>query len=147
MNYMTIGDGEIVGIEFRWDEETGRQKGNLINMTLVDASTLPDHAKVFNDRDAERTLIRENVGDFQAMLQGLYEQYGIVNLMLECGGNLLREFLQRGLVNEWVQIITPRLTGGPDLMLPGYFMPEERVFVQEEMIPSGRDFILRGIIR
>jgi len=42
MNYMTIGDGEIVGIEFRWDEETGRQKGNLINMTLVDASTLPE---------------------------------------------------------------------------------------------------------
>lgn len=112
-----------------------------------DASTLPDHAKVFTDHDAERTLIRENVGDFQAMLHGLYEQHGIVNLMLECGGNLLREFLQRGLVNEWVQIITPRLTGGPDLMLPGYFMPEERVFVQEEMIPSGRDFILRGIIR
>lgn len=112
-----------------------------------DASTLPDHAVVFTDKDSERTLIRENVGDFKALLHALYEQQGIVNLMLECGGNLLREFLQQGLINEWVQIITPRLTAGPDLMLPGYFMPEERIFEQEDFIPSGKDIILRGIIR
>ena len=111
-----------------------------------DASTLPDTAKVFTDKDAERTLIRENVGDLRAMLHALYEEHGIVNLMLECGGNLLRLFLQEGLINEWVQIITPRLTGGPDLVVPGYFMPEERKFVQEEMIPSGKDIILRGLI-
>ena len=111
-----------------------------------DASTLPDTAKVFTDKDAERTIIRENVGDLRAMLHALYVEYGIVNLMLECGGNLLRLFLQEGLINEWVQIITPRLTGGPDLMVPGYFMPDERKFVQEEMIPSGKDIILRGLI-
>lgn len=111
-----------------------------------DASTLPDTAKVFTDKDAERTLIRENVGDLRAMLHALYEEQGIVNLMLECGGNLLRLFLQEGLINEWVQIMTPRLTGGPDLVVPGYFMPEERKFVQEEMIPSGKDIILRGLI-
>ncbi len=111
-----------------------------------DASTLPDGAKVFTDKDAERTLIRENVGDLKAMLHSLYEQQGVVNLMLECGGNLLRTFLQEGLINEWVQIITPRLTGGPDLMVPGYFMPKERKFVHEELIPMGRDFIMRGLI-
>lgn len=111
-----------------------------------DASTLPDTAKVFTDKDAERTLIRENVGDLRAMLHALYEQQGVVNLMLECGGNLLRKFLEAGLINEWVQIITPRLTGGPDLVVPGYFMPDERKFEQEELIPSGKDIILRGLI-
>lgn len=111
-----------------------------------DSSTLPDTAKVFTDKDADRTLIRENVGDLKAMLHAFYEQQGVVNLMLECGGNLLRTFLQEGLINEWVQIITPQLTGGPDLVLPGYFMPKERFFEQEELIPSGKDIILRGLI-
>lgn len=111
-----------------------------------DASTLPDTAKVFTDKDSERTLIRENVGDIKAMLHTLYEQQGVVNLMLECGGNLLRTFLQEGLINEWVQIITPRLSGGPDLVIPGYFIPDERKFEQEELIPSGKDIILRGLI-
>ena len=111
-----------------------------------DSSTLPDTAKVFTDKDADRTLIRENVGDLKAMLHAFYEQQGVVNLMLECGGNLLRTFLQEGLINEWVQIITPQLTGGPDLVLPGYFMPKERIFEQEELIPSGKDIILRGLI-
>lgn len=112
-----------------------------------DASTLPDTAKVFTDAYADRTLIRENVGDLRAMLSSLYEQQGVVNLMLECGGELLRRFLEEGLVNEWVQIITPRLTGGPDHVLPGYFMSEERKFEQEELIPSGCDVILRGLLK
>lgn len=111
-----------------------------------DSSTLPDTAKVFTDKDAERTIIRESVGDLKEMLHALYEQQGVVNLMLECGGNLLRSFLQEGLINEWVQIITPQLTGGPDLVLPGYLMPKERIFEQEELIPSGKDIILRGLI-
>lgn len=111
-----------------------------------DASTLPDTAKVFTDEHASRTLIRENVGDLKAMLHALYEQQGVVNLMLECGGNLLRAFLEAGLVNEWVQILTPRITGGPDALLPGYFMPCERFFEQEELIPSGQDIIIHGLI-
>ena len=129
----------------RWAPSAVNKQPWRIVMTN-DASTLPDTAKVFTDKDAERTLIRENVGDLKAMLHALYEQQGVVNLMLECGGNLLRKFLEAGLINEWAQIITPRLTGGPDLVIPGYFMPDERKFEQEELIPSGKDIILRGLI-
>ncbi len=111
-----------------------------------DSSTLPEEAKVFTDKDRERTLIREDVGNLRAMLHALYKEHGVVNLMLECGGKLLRTFLEEGLVNEWVQIVTPQISGGPDLVVPGYFMPQERFFEQEELIPSGKDIIVRGII-
>lgn len=112
-----------------------------------DSSTLPEEAKVFTDKDRERTIILEDVGNLSAMLHTLYESRGVVNLMLECGGNLLRTFLEEGLVNEWVQIVTPQISGGPDLVVPGYYLPEERFFEQEELIPSGKDIIVRGIIR
>lgn len=112
-----------------------------------DSSTLPEEAKVFTDKDRERTIILEDVGNLRAMLHTLYESRGVVNLMLECGGNLLRTFLEEGLVNEWVQIVTPQISGGPDLVVPGYYLPEERFFEQEELIPSGKDIIVRGIIR
>jgi diaminohydroxyphosphoribosylaminopyrimidine deaminase/5-amino-6-(5-phosphoribosylamino)uracil reductase len=111
-----------------------------------DSSSLPETAKVFTDKDCERTIIREDVGNMRAMLQALYSEYGVVNLMLECGGKLLRQFLEEGLVNEWVQIVTPQISGGPDLVVPGYFLPQERFFEQEELIPSGKDIIVRGII-
>ena len=109
-------------------------------------SSLPEDAKVFTDKDCERTLIREDVGNLRAMLHALYKDYGVVNLMLECGGLLLRRFLEEGLVNEWVQIVTPQISGGPDMIVPGYFLPQERFFEQEELIPSGKDIIVRGVI-
>lgn len=111
-----------------------------------DSTSLPEDAKVFTDKDCERTIIREDVGNLRAMLEELYEKYGIVNLMLECGGRLLRTFMEEGLVNEWVQIVTPQISGGPDLLLPGYYLPTERRFEQEELIPSGCDIIVRGLI-
>lgn len=111
-----------------------------------DSTSLPETAKVFTDKDAERTLIREDVGNLRAMLQSLYEEHDVVNLMLECGGRLLRTFLEEGLINEWVQIVTPQISGGPDLLLPGYYLPQERRFEQEELIPSGKDIIVRGLV-
>lgn len=123
-----------------------KQQPWRIVMTM-DSTSLPEDAKVFTDKDAERTLIREDVGNLRAMLQSLYEEHQVVNLMLECGGNLLRKFLEEGLVNEWVQIVTPQISGGPDLLVPGYYLPTERHFEQEELIPSGKDIIVRGLIR
>lgn len=80
---------------------------------------LPQSAQLFTDTYADRTIVLENISDLADMLHRLYEERGIVNLMLECGGNLLRQFLEKGLINEWVQIITPTLTGGTDSVLPG----------------------------
>lgn len=108
--------------------------------------SLPPSAKLFTDEYHKRTLVWENVKDLRGLLNELYTRYGIVNLMLECGGRLLRRFLEEGLVNEWMQSISPMVGAGPDYVVPGDFMPQEFIFQREELIECERDIILRGIL-
>lgn len=111
-----------------------------------DRASLAPGLKLLSDPFAERTLVLEGVEDFGVMLEMLYRERGIVNLMLECGGRLLRTFLEEGLINEWVQIVAPMLAGGPDALLPGDYLPRERSFALEATAASGRDVILRGVL-
>ena len=106
--------------------------------------TLPQDAPLFADEHAARTLVYEDVKDLSAMLCELYRERGVVRLLLECGGTLLRDFLEQGLVNEWVQVITPYLGGGADLMLPGGYLPAELAVEHDEPLLLGRDIVLRG---
>lgn len=108
--------------------------------------SLPPMAKLFTDEYHKRTLVWENVKDLRVLLNELYTRYGIVNLMLECGGRLLRRFLEEGLINEWMQSISPMIGAGPDHVVPGEFLPQEFIFQREELIECGRDIIIRGII-
>lgn len=109
-----------------------------------DHNTLPSEAALFTDNYSDRTLVLENVSDIKAMLEEIHSQHGVTRLMLECGGRLLRMFLEMKLVNEWVQIITPYLGGGDDMLLPGAYLPTEQNLANMQAIHSGRDIILRG---
>lgn len=108
--------------------------------------TLPADAKVFTDEHRNRTLVLENVKDYPEMLQRLYKDQGIITLMLECGGTLLREFLDRGLVNEWVQDIAPILSGGAAQVVPGDFLACELHLERTTFTQAGKDLIIRGIL-
>jgi diaminohydroxyphosphoribosylaminopyrimidine deaminase/5-amino-6-(5-phosphoribosylamino)uracil reductase len=108
--------------------------------------SLPPMAKLFTDEYHKRTLVWENVRDLRVLLNELYTRYGVVNLMLECGGRLLRRFLEEGLVNEWMQSISPMVGAGPDSVVPGEFLPNEFIFQRESLTECGRDIILRGIL-
>lgn len=108
--------------------------------------SLPPMAKLFTDEYHKRTLVWENVKDLRGLLNELYTRYGIVNLMLECGGRLLRRFLDDGLVNEWMQSISPMVGAGPDHVVPGDFLPQEFIFQREELTECGRDIIIRGLL-
>lgn len=112
-----------------------------------DKNTLPARAKLFTDEHADRTLIAENVDDLPAFLERLYREHGIVQLMLECGGTLLRRFLEEGLVNEWAQEICPVLSGGGELLLPGDFLPKEAALSPEWQHNLSGHHLLRGVIR
>ena len=107
---------------------------------------LPADATLFTDEHSARTLVLENVEDYPAMLQRLYAEYGIITLMLECGGNLLREFLDRGLVNEWVQDIAPILSGGAAQVVPGDFLAHELHLEHTTFTQAGKDLIIRAIL-
>lgn len=108
--------------------------------------SLPPMATLFTDEHKERTLLWENVKDFRVLLNELYTRYGVVNLMLECGGRLLRQFLEEGLVNEWMQSISPMIGAGPDFLVPGAFLPQEFIFQRESLIECERDIIIRGTL-
>lgn len=108
---------------------------------------LPGDAPLFSDANAERTLVYEDVADLKAMARELYTRYGVVRLMLECGGRLLRKFLEQGLVHEWVQVVTPYLTGGGDMLLPGDWLPSELKLDTPAVLPMGRDVVIRGMVR
>ena len=109
-------------------------------------ATLPADCALFTDAHRERTLVLEDVQDFPAMLHSLYRERGIVTLMLECGGSLLRRFLEQGLVNEWMQDVAPILSGGAGECLPGDFLPQELHFTRESLVHAGQDIILRGTL-
>ena len=111
------------------------------------ADTLPREIALFTDAYAERTLIFQDVDDIKQLLEKLHREYGIVRLMLECGGGLLRMFLEQNMVNEWVQIATPYLSGGEQLLLPGGFLPTERQLREIKAFPCGTDIILRGLLK
>ncbi len=112
-----------------------------------DRASLPPDCRLFTDEHAARTLLRERVGDLRRdLLEPLWREQGVTTLMLECGGGLLRHFLEQGLVNEWVQVLTPYLGGGGQLALPGGFLPQEQTLHTGFRQSFGRDLVIRGIL-
>lgn len=111
-----------------------------------DRRRLPADCKLLTDDYAERTIVAENVGDLPGFLHRLYKEQGVVQLMLECGGGLLRRFAEEGLINEWAQEICPYLSGGPDMVLPGDFLPAEASFRLEHTESIDGHVLLRGIL-
>lgn len=105
-------------------------------------------AQFFCDEHRERSLVFSAVNDWvEDLLKPLYADYQVVQLMLECGGSLLQELLQAGVVNEWVQIVTPYLAGGPHHLIAGSsYLPQEFRLVHQEVTNMGSDMIIRGLV-
>ncbi len=106
-------------------------------------------AHLFGDEHVERTLIFENIGDWnEEVLKPLFAEYQVVQLMLECGGSLLKELLEAGVVNEWVQMVTPYLAGGPHELIGGEeYLVNEVELVEQEVVVMGRDVVVRGVVK
>ncbi|MFI3244588.1 MAG: dihydrofolate reductase family protein, partial [Akkermansia sp.] len=105
-------------------------------------------AHLFTDVHAERTLVVEAVRDWESeLLRPLFEERAVCQLMLECGGAMLAEWLKAGLINEWVQIITPYIAGGPHELIAGAdYLPQEVKLSQQVVTTLGADLVLRGVI-
>ncbi len=113
-----------------------------------DRRRLPENSQLFTDEHAARTLVYERISNLlRDLLEPLYQERGITRLMLECGGGLLRAFLEQGCVDEWVQIITPTLGGGDVLAIPGDYLPEEWRMEREELVRCGGDVVVRGTLQ
>ncbi len=118
---------------------------------LVTKRGLNDEEKLrqplFCDEHEKRTRVYESIEDWEAFLTELYEEYGIVQLMLESGGQLLTPLLEKGLIQEWVQILTPHLTGGPhDLIASKQYLAVEPALIEGNWLALGQDMVYRALI-
>lgn len=111
--------------------------------------SLPVGSRIFSDAYADRTVVMENVSSLRnEVLEVIYNKYNTSIVLLECGGSLLRKFLEEELVDELVCVQTPWIGGGPVQAFPGdAFLPHELVLTNRTWIPCGQDMILRGKVR
>lgn len=97
--------------------------------------------------EGAETLFRE--GPLEGLLQELVER-DCQTVLLEAGGELVGQFLEAGLVDEWVCYLAPLVTGGPVVAAGGTGVHhlEERVRLREVTYQQrGADVRLRGIVQ
>ncbi len=115
-------------------------------LTQSGRESLPVDAVLFTDGFSERTLVFEDVG-LEDCLRRLGDM-GCNVVLLECGGVLMRGFLEQGLVDEVAVFFAPMLTGGGDFGFGlGGHLGESVVLDGMVVKELGGDVLLRGVVR
>jgi len=86
-------------------------------VVLTRSGRLPRHAHLFSDRFAARTLIYKHK-PLAAVLTDLGKR-SITSVLIEGGGEILGEALDKRLVDKLQIYLGPMLTGGPVIAFPG----------------------------
>jgi diaminohydroxyphosphoribosylaminopyrimidine deaminase/5-amino-6-(5-phosphoribosylamino)uracil reductase len=71
---------------------------------------------------------------------------GVSAVLVECGGRLAADLLEKGLVDEWVAFLAPLLGGGPLPAVAGAGFPEGLRLEKPEFRRFGGDVMLRAIL-
>lgn len=112
------------------------------------AQSIPTNSACLTDEFRDRTLIIENVSNYLELLQNLYSEKKIGTLLLEAGGVLMKEFLNAGLVDEWVGFYAPLITGGGmEGVEGGEFLNREAYLAEPSLKIFGEDLCIRGEVR
>jgi diaminohydroxyphosphoribosylaminopyrimidine deaminase/5-amino-6-(5-phosphoribosylamino)uracil reductase len=86
-------------------------------VVLTRSGQLPRHAHLFSDKFAAQTLIYKRKS-LTSVLKDLGRR-GITSVLLEGGGEVLGEALDKGLIDKVQIYLGPILTGGPVVGFPG----------------------------
>lgn len=115
-------------------------------LTQHGKQSLPPNFLLFTDEHKHRTLVHEDK-TLTETLQELAE-LGCNTVMLECGGGLMRQFIEQELVDELAIFIAPIITGGSQF---GFGLGEHlsKSYFLENAIPQtlGKDVMIRGDIK
>jgi diaminohydroxyphosphoribosylaminopyrimidine deaminase/5-amino-6-(5-phosphoribosylamino)uracil reductase len=80
---------------------------------VIIGTNIPEDSKVRNDEAAEQTLMRS--GDLTDILKELADEYGIMHVFCEGGGQLAAGLIDAGLVDEFAFFFAPKLMGADGL--------------------------------
>ncbi|QQL45647.1 bifunctional diaminohydroxyphosphoribosylaminopyrimidine deaminase/5-amino-6-(5-phosphoribosylamino)uracil reductase RibD [Sulfuriroseicoccus oceanibius] len=146
------------------------EKAPLWRVVFSRGGGLPAEAQVFTDAQRERTLVvmvgapegavvearalvgNERVAVVESIVGGLEWlcQWGIQTVMVEAGGRMLGEWIDRQLVDEFVGFVAPMLCGGGAVGVAGVGVPSVTMsprlsgFTSERI---GNDVMVRGVAR
>jgi diaminohydroxyphosphoribosylaminopyrimidine deaminase/5-amino-6-(5-phosphoribosylamino)uracil reductase len=87
-------------------------------VVLTRSSNLPQRARLFSDRLAERTLIYKGKS-LRSVLKDLGKR-SVTSVLIEGGGEMLGQALDARLIDKVQIYLGPILTGGPVIAFPGH---------------------------
>jgi diaminohydroxyphosphoribosylaminopyrimidine deaminase/5-amino-6-(5-phosphoribosylamino)uracil reductase len=86
-------------------------------VVLSRSGKLPDRARIFTDRFAARTLVYRQI-QLDALLRDLGAKE-ITSVLIEGGGDILGQALDRRLIDKVQIYVAPIFTGGPSIAFGG----------------------------
>ena len=115
-------------------------------LTQSGKKNLPLDASIFTDEAKDRTLLYEDVS-LEESLRKLGD-LGCNSVLLECGGVLMRQFLDLDLVDEVAVFFAPMLTGGGDFGFGvGAHLQKSLALEEMKVKQVGDDVLFRGVVR
>jgi diaminohydroxyphosphoribosylaminopyrimidine deaminase / 5-amino-6-(5-phosphoribosylamino)uracil reductase len=115
-------------------------------LTQSGRENLPLDAVVFTDEFKDRTLVHEDMRLGESLR--ILAQRGCNVVLLECGGILMRQFLEQGLVDEVAVFFAPILSGGGDFGFGvGEHLEKSLALEMMQLKQLGDDVLLRGVVK
>lgn len=115
-------------------------------LTQSGKKSIPDEATILTDEYKDRTLLLEDVS-LENSLRVLADK-GCNVVLLECGGVLMRQFLELGLVDEVAVFFAPMLTGGADFGFGvGEHLKKSMAIEKMQLKQLGDDILFRGLVK
>lgn len=115
-------------------------------LTHAGKEALPKDCHLFTDEHQDRTLVYHNQ-PLEDVLRDLAEK-GCNSVLLECGGNLMRQFAEAELIDEYQLFYAPLITGGEDFGfgLGGHFAKSIQL-TEVKSTTIGNDTLISGIVQ
>ena len=118
-----------------------------LRVVVSRSGRLPTHAKIFTDRQRERTVVF--VGqDWEQILLNLGGR-GVTRLLVEGGSEVIGQLLDRRLIDEFWSFLAPMLTGGNKPTTGGTGTREDEPgfeLIKPRMERLGNDVLIRGYL-
>lgn len=120
-----------------------KQQPWRVILTQNGKQNLPDHLNLFTDQHQDRTLIHQD----RTLTDTLTElaKLGCNSVLLECGGGLMRQFLEQELVDEIAIFIAPIFTGGSKFGFGlGEHLAKSQTLINPQHKQFGEDIMIQG---
>lgn len=122
-----------------------KQQPWRVLLTHSGRAAMPDDLHLFTDEYHQRTLLYEDTSHEQ-VLKDLADR-GCNLVLLECGGRLMRSFVEADLIDEYCLFYAPLITGGEDFGFgAGEHYSQSSRLKRIRVKQIGDDVMIRGIV-